>query len=95
MYLFLTYIITTHTTLIMGFDTRFANESYGNKVCCDPGCGVPKKLLCLKNGKFVKDGYKCRKVPNHGTCNPCKCLPCKSKPCKPKRKPCKPKKCGC
>lgn len=58
-------------------NTSFGNTSAGNLLCCVTDCGVPKKLLCVKNGKYVSDPRCCRRVRNCSKCNyRCKCGSC-------------------
>lgn len=51
------------------FRPYFDYPSRGNLLCCVPDCGVRRKLLCVKNGKFVKHPRDCLKVWNGNRCN--------------------------
>lgn len=51
------------------FRPYFDYPSRGNLLCCLPDCGVRRKLLCVKNGKFVRHPRDCLKVWNGNRCN--------------------------
>lgn len=48
---------------------RFANHCTQVRNQCCISCGVPRKLLCVKNGRFVRNPQECARIRNCGNCN--------------------------